>query len=89
MTKLRLELAPKGKGHFDRLVGFLQGDPMGVRYEAVAGEMGVSAGALRTMVHRMRRKYRDLLRAEIAETVSTPEEIDEEIRFLFSSLSAR
>jgi RNA polymerase sigma-70 factor (ECF subfamily) len=61
---------------------------MGTRYEAVAREMGVSTGALRTMVHRMRRRYRDLLRAEIAETVSTPEEIDEEIRFLFSSLSA-
>jgi RNA polymerase sigma-70 factor (ECF subfamily) len=88
MTKLRVELAPKGKAHFDRLVGFLQGDPMGTRYEAVAREMGVSTGALRTMVHRMRRRYRDLLRAEIAETVSTPEEIDEEIRFLFSSLSA-
>jgi RNA polymerase sigma-70 factor (ECF subfamily) len=88
MTKLRVELAATGKGHFDRLAAFLQGDSRGARYEAVAGEMGVSAGALRTMVHRMRRKYRDLLRAEIAETVSTPEEIDEEIRFLFSSLSA-
>jgi RNA polymerase sigma-70 factor (ECF subfamily) len=48
--------------------------------------MGVSAGALRMSVHRLRRKYRQVLRAEIAETVATPEEIDQEIRFLMSAL---
>ena len=48
----------------------------------------MSAGALRVAIHRMRRRYRIILRAEIAETVSTPEEIDEEIRFLRSALSA-
>jgi RNA polymerase sigma factor (sigma-70 family) len=89
MAKLRARLATKGKaGHFDKLAGLLQGDPMEAPYEALAQEMGVSAGALRTMVHRLRREYRDLLRAEIAATVSTPEEIDDEIRFLLSSLSA-
>ena len=49
--------------------------------------LGLSAGALRMSVHRMRRRYRDLLREEIAETVSTTEEIDDEIRFLLSTLS--
>jgi hypothetical protein len=49
--------------------------------------MGVREGTLRMAIHRMRRKYRKLLRAEIAETVSTREEIDEEIRFLFAALS--
>ena len=53
----------------------------------MAREMGVTAGALRTQVHRMRRRYRDLLRAEIAETVATPEEVDDEIRFLLATLS--
>jgi RNA polymerase sigma-70 factor (ECF subfamily) len=48
--------------------------------------MGVSAGALRMSLHRLRRKYRHILREEIAETVSTPEAIDEEIRFLMSVL---
>ena len=48
--------------------------------------MGVSAGAIRMSLHRLRRKYRQVLRAEIAETVSTPEEIDDEIRFLMSVL---
>ena len=67
---------------------FLNGDPEAAGYEGLAAELGMSAGALRVAVHRMRRKYRNILRAEIAETVSTPEEIDEEIRFLLSALSA-
>jgi len=41
---------------------------------------------LRVTVHRMRRRYRDLLRAEIAETVSTPSDIDDEIRFLLAAV---
>jgi RNA polymerase sigma-70 factor (ECF subfamily) len=92
MAKLRAGFAEKGKAdYFDRLSPFLDGDTRdgdtgNTRYEAVAAEMGVSPGALRTSVHRMRRKYRDLLRTEIAETVSEPEEIDEEIRFLSTTL---
>jgi RNA polymerase sigma-70 factor (ECF subfamily) len=50
--------------------------------------MGVSAGALRTLVHRMRRRYRDLVRAQVADTVGSMEEVDEEIRFLMSVLSS-
>ncbi len=69
---------------FDRLSMFLNRDSESVRYERLAEEMGVSAGALRMSVHRFRRRYRRLLRAEIAESVSGPEEIDEELRFLLS-----
>jgi RNA polymerase sigma-70 factor (ECF subfamily) len=65
----------------------LRGDFSDLRYQALASELDVTAGALRTSVHRMRRKYRALLRAEIALTVSTPEEIDDEIRFLLMTLS--
>jgi DNA-directed RNA polymerase specialized sigma24 family protein len=88
MAKLRAEFAHRGKAeHFDRLSPFLQGDSNEVRYETLAAEMGIAAGALRTSVHRMRRKYRALVRAEIALTVSGPEEIDDEIRFLLTTLS--
>jgi RNA polymerase sigma-70 factor (ECF subfamily) len=88
MAKLRAAFEEAGKAEqFERLSEFLHGDSSGIRYEALAAEMGVTAGALRTSVHRMRRKYRELLRAEIAQTVSTPEEIDEEIRFLIATLS--
>ena len=58
--------------HFEKMSASLNRDPEGARYESLAAEMGMSAGALRVAVHRMRRKYGKILRAEIAETVSTP-----------------
>src|SRR5262249_37672774 len=87
MTKLREHFIATGKEtHFEKLVPFLNKDS-DVAYEEVADEMGISAGALRMAVHRMRQKYRELLRDEIRETVTTREEIDDEIRFLVSVLS--
>jgi RNA polymerase sigma-70 factor (ECF subfamily) len=78
MVKLRTEYAAMGKAElFEKLSMFLNGDSQDVRYEALAAELGVSPGAMRTSVHRMRRKYRNLLRAEIVETVSGPEKIDD------------
>jgi RNA polymerase sigma-70 factor (ECF subfamily) len=86
MARLRAEYGAMGKADlFERLEGFLTKDA-DARCEALAQEMGVSAGALRMSLHRLRRKYRHILREEIAETVSTPTEIDEEIRFLMSVL---
>lgn len=84
MARLRAEYSAMGKTEqFARLEALLTKD---ARCEPLAQEMGVSAGALRMSVHRLRRKYRHVLREEIAETVSTPAEIDEEIRFLMSVL---
>jgi RNA polymerase sigma factor (sigma-70 family) len=85
---LRSEFTAAGKPvDFDRLFRFLNRDLDAGRYEQVADEMGLSAGALRMAVHRMRKKYRKVLRAEIAATVSTPEQTDEELRFLLATLS--
>jgi len=87
-VKLRSEFTAMGKAEeFDRFFIFLNREPDTERYNEVAGQMGLSAGALRMAVHRMRKKYRKLLRAEIAATVSTSEETDEEIRFLLATLS--
>jgi RNA polymerase sigma-70 factor (ECF subfamily) len=66
---------------------FLNRDSDRTRYEAVATQLGVSSGALRMAVHRLRRRYRELLRSEIAQTVSSPDQTDEEIRFLMTTLS--
>ncbi len=89
MSKLRAEFADAGKANeFDRLSMFLNRDSESAGYETLAEGMGVSAGALRMSVHRLRRRYRSLLRAEIAESVSGPEEIDDELRFLLLVLSA-
>lgn len=87
MAKLRVEFERTEKaGQFELLSPFLNGDA-GVGYETAAAQAGVSAGSLRTAVHRMRGRYRALLREEIAQTVAESDEIDEEIRFLMKVLS--
>src|SRR4030095_5996978 len=89
MSKLRAEFADAGKANeFDRLSRFLSRDSESARYETLAEETGISVGALRVSVYRMRRRYQSLLRAEIAASVSAPEEIDDELRFLLSVQSA-
>jgi DNA-directed RNA polymerase specialized sigma24 family protein len=88
MTGLRNEFAASGKAaRFEALLPLLNHESS-ERYEELAVKMGLSAGALRALVHRMRRRYRDLMRMEIAETVAAPEEIDDEIRFLLRVLSS-
>jgi RNA polymerase sigma-70 factor (ECF subfamily) len=88
LTRLRAEFAAAGKSaQFENLSPFLNRDSGDEHYDELAARMGASPGALRMSVHRMRRRYRSLLRDEIAQTVSTPEEIDDEIRFLLSTLS--
>jgi RNA polymerase sigma-70 factor (ECF subfamily) len=87
MAKLQAEFSVKGKAeYFERLSPLLSGEPTVSGYEALASELGASPNALRVTVHRMRRRYRDLLRAEIAETVSKPAEVDDEIRFLLAAV---
>jgi DNA-directed RNA polymerase specialized sigma24 family protein len=84
MIRLGADYSAQGRiEQFDRLKGLLTGDA-DARYETLAAEMGVTAGALRMSAHRLRRKYRQAIRDEIAETVSTQDEIDEEIQFLMS-----
>lgn len=88
MARLRADYAKAGKaGQFEMLSEFLNEDSRDVGYEELAEQMAMSAGALRMAVHRMRKAYRRILRQEIAETVSTPEEIDAEIRFLVAILT--
>jgi RNA polymerase sigma-70 factor (ECF subfamily) len=52
-----------------------------------AAALGMKEGAVKVALHRMRRRFGDLLRSEIAHTVTSPEEIDEEIRQLFAAIS--
>jgi RNA polymerase sigma-70 factor (ECF subfamily) len=57
-------------------------------YEQVANELQLSVGAVRTLVHRLRKRYTTHLRAEVARTVSGPGEIDDEIHALCDALIA-
>ena len=56
-------------------------------YRDLAGQLGTSEGALKVAAHRLRRRYRELLRGRIAETVEREEDVDEEIRDLFAALA--
>lgn len=73
---------------FAQLHDCLLGDPEGAAYEAVAQRLGMSAGAIKTSVHRMRRRFQELIRKEVAQTVATPSEVEDELRYLCSAMSA-
>ena len=87
LQQLRDEAAAAGgERGFDQLKACLLGDAPAGGYRAVAGELGMTEGAVKVAVHRLRRKFQARLRAEIAQTVASEEEIDEEIRYLIRVL---
>lgn len=71
---------------FDRLKVYLTTEKSSVPYRDAAAELDMAESALRVAVHRLRRRYRELLRDEIAQTVTSDDQIDEEIRDLFTAL---
>jgi RNA polymerase sigma factor (sigma-70 family) len=71
---------------FSALKGLLTGGG-GSSYAEIAGHLGITEGAVKVAVHRLRKRYRQLLEEEIANTVSSPEEVQEERRYLLSVLS--
>jgi RNA polymerase sigma-70 factor (ECF subfamily) len=87
LAQLRDEYTRSGKALlFDALQVYLTGDKGGVPYAAMAARLNLGESALKMSIQRLRRRYGDLLRTEIAHTVSTPQEIDEEIRALFAAV---
>jgi RNA polymerase sigma-70 factor (ECF subfamily) len=87
LARLRQEYAGSGKGPlFEQLKGFLAGEKGPEPYAQLAREFGMTEGAFKVAVHRVRRRYRELLRAEIAQTVDSPEEVDDELRHLFEAI---
>lgn len=88
LDRLGKEYAQGGKAAlFEALKGSLEADRSEVSYVRLAEELALSEGAVRVAVHRLRRRYRELLREEIAQTVSSPHEVDEEWRHLLQALS--
>jgi RNA polymerase sigma-70 factor (ECF subfamily) len=89
LARLREEYDTAGKtGLFDRLKVFLAGTAEKVPHAHVAEDLGISVGAVKVAVHRLRRRYRDLLREEILRTVADPGDVDAEIRALFAALGS-
>lgn len=88
LARLREEFVAREKAElFEHLKGFLLGDQPSGSYGEVAALTGLKEGTLKVAVHRLRRRYGDLLRAEIAETVHDPAEVESEVRHLISVLS--
>ena len=87
MTRLEDEYARADKGPlFTRLKQTLTGDAENAPHAQTAAELDMTEGAVKVAAHRLRQRFRALLREAIAETVATPEEIDDEIRLLFAAV---
>jgi RNA polymerase sigma-70 factor (ECF subfamily) len=83
-------VAEAKKDLFDALKATLTADGRDARdpsYRDLSAKLGTTEGALKVAAHRLRRRYRELLREQIAETVDRPEDVDDEIRDLFAALS--
>jgi RNA polymerase sigma factor (sigma-70 family) len=89
VAKLRGEFVQHGRPeHFDKLKASLLGQS-DVPYASLAREMNTSEGALKVAVHRLRKRYRELFRLEIADTVADPAEVESELRYLVGVLSRK
>ena len=87
LNRLRTEQAAAGKAaQFERLKSGLLGEKSDSGQAALAVSLGVSPGALRVALHRLRVRFREILRAEIAHTVSDPAAVEEELRHLADML---
>ena len=87
LARLEKEFAVAGKAQqFAELKGFLSVEGNAAQYEAAAGRLQTTAGAVSVAVHRLRLRYRELIRAEIAETVAGPREVEEEMHYLLELL---
>ncbi|MBI2948135.1 MAG: sigma-70 family RNA polymerase sigma factor [Verrucomicrobia bacterium] len=73
---------------FESLRGVLLGEPSDEGYATLAHRFGVTESTVKSWVHRLRRRYRELLHEEVARTVSSPEEVQDELRHLFRVLAA-
>ena len=89
VEKLRAEFVQHGRPeHFERLKVFLLGQS-DAPYAALALEMNTSEGALKVAIHRLRKRYRELFRQEIADTVADPADVESELRYLATVLTGK
>ncbi len=88
LKRLQGEFAGSKPQDFDILKGTLMAAHGGIDYAAIASELGVSPGAARVGVHRLRKRFREIYREEIAKTLAEGADIDGELRHLAAALAA-
>lgn len=87
LQRLRRDWGQSGRARdFDLLKDSLIGESVPGGYRTLANELNTTEGAVKVTVHRLRRQYRRYLRREIAETVSSADAVDDELRYLFAAL---
>lgn len=88
ITRLRDESSAEGKARqYEQLKTFLMAGKSDIPYAQAAATLEMTEGAVRVAIHRLRRRYRELLREEVAQTLSDPAQADEEMQALFSALT--
>ena len=87
MARLRAEYTASGRlTEFEQLKSALTAERGAIPYAELAAALGSTEGATRVAVHRLRKRYRELFRATVADTVSEPGEVDDEVRHLVTVL---
>ena len=85
--RLREEASLHGNGgQFDRLKERLIGEDDAIGYRELAAELRTTEGALKVAIHRLRQRFREILREEIAHTVASPDDVGDELRCLLAAL---
>ena len=88
LDSLRQELHAEGKAQlFEQLKNFLTGGDVLPSYDEASAQTGLPRATVKTHVHRLRQRYREIVRREVARTVSSPHEIDEELHYLCNILA--
>jgi RNA polymerase sigma-70 factor (ECF subfamily) len=88
LTVLEKEFIAAGKSdQFDTLKPWLMGEAPSMSQADAARRLGSSEGAVKVVIHRLRKRFRDAVRAEISQTLRDPSLVDEELRHLIASLS--
>lgn len=89
LTQLRQEFAAAGKDkQFDELKVLLSAEAVDGDYDAIAMRLNMTRKSVAVAVHRLRKRYGDMVRQEIANTVSSPAEIEAEMRHLIELMTA-
>jgi RNA polymerase sigma-70 factor (ECF subfamily) len=90
LERLRAEHRATGKEPlFQALKKFISAEAAPGEYSELAPELGLTKNAVGVAVHRLRQRYGELIRAEIADTVAQPLEVEEEMRYLLGLLTER
>jgi RNA polymerase sigma-70 factor (ECF subfamily) len=88
LNSLKDALQAEGKLElFEQLKTFLAGDSVIPSYDEASARTGLPRATVKTQVHRLRQRYREIVRCEIARTVSSPHEVDDELHYLYNVLA--